>query len=59
MQKLQDAADQKKISKKSTIPLPPGDGSESMVLKTRPGREPEKGVVPVLVVRPVVEPVTS
>uniref|UniRef100_A0A2N9ETS1 BED-type domain-containing protein n=1 Tax=Fagus sylvatica TaxID=28930 RepID=A0A2N9ETS1_FAGSY len=30
MQKLQDVADQKKISKKSTIPLPPGDGSESI-----------------------------
>jgi hypothetical protein len=30
MQKLQDAADQKKISKESTIPLPPGDGSESI-----------------------------
>ena len=30
-----------------------------MVLKTGPGREPEKRVVPVLVVRPVVEPVTS
>jgi hypothetical protein len=30
-----------------------------MVLKTGPGREPKKGVVPVLVVRPVVEPVTS
>ena len=30
-----------------------------MVLKTGPGREPERGVVPVLVVRPVVEPVTS
>jgi hypothetical protein len=30
-----------------------------MVLKTGPGREPEKGVVPVLVVGPVVELVTS
>jgi hypothetical protein len=30
MQKLQDAADQKKISKESTIPLPPWDGSESI-----------------------------
>jgi hypothetical protein len=30
MQKLQDAAEQKKISKESTIPLPPEDGSESI-----------------------------
>ena len=30
MQKLQDAADQKKISKDSTILLPPRDGSESI-----------------------------
>uniref|UniRef100_A0A2N9H6R9 DUF659 domain-containing protein n=1 Tax=Fagus sylvatica TaxID=28930 RepID=A0A2N9H6R9_FAGSY len=30
MQKLQDAANQKKISKESTIPLPPKDGSESI-----------------------------
>jgi hypothetical protein len=30
MQKLQDAAGQKKISKESTIILPPGDGSESI-----------------------------
>ena len=34
MQKLQDAADQKKISKESTIPLPPGDGSESISSST-------------------------
>ena len=32
---------------------------EIMVLKTGPGREPKMGVVPVLVVGPVVEPVTS
>jgi hypothetical protein len=30
MQKLQDATNQKKISKESTIPLPPKDGSESI-----------------------------
>ena len=30
MQKLQDATDQKKISKESTIILPLGDGSESI-----------------------------
>ena len=30
----------------------------TMVLKTGPGREPEKGVVPVSLVRLVVEPVT-
>jgi hypothetical protein len=30
-----------------------------MVLKTGPGREPEKRVVPVSLVRPVVEPVMS
>jgi hypothetical protein len=30
MQKLQDAAKQKKISKESMIPLPPRDGSESI-----------------------------
>jgi hypothetical protein len=34
MQKLQDAAGQKKISKESTIPLPPGDGSESISSST-------------------------
>jgi hypothetical protein len=31
----------------------------TMVLKTGPEREPERGVVPVLVVGPVVEPVMS
>ena len=30
----------------------------TMVLKTGPGKEPERGVVPVSLVRPVVEPVT-
>uniref|UniRef100_A0A2N9ER30 BED-type domain-containing protein n=1 Tax=Fagus sylvatica TaxID=28930 RepID=A0A2N9ER30_FAGSY len=34
MQKLQDAANQKKISKESTIPLPPRDGSESISSST-------------------------
>jgi hypothetical protein len=34
MQKLQDAADQKKKSKESTIPLPPRDGSENISSNT-------------------------
>ena len=34
MQKLQHAVEQKKISKECTIPLPPGDGSESISSST-------------------------
>jgi hypothetical protein len=37
----------------------PSDWVQSMVLKTRPKRESERRVVPVSLVEPVVEPVTS
>jgi hypothetical protein len=42
MQKLQDAVEQKKISKECTIPLPPGDGSESISSSTMFGAKKRK-----------------
>ena len=56
---MYDTKFKKKLSYGFFSKLMMNDSLERMVLKSGPGREPERRVVPVSLVGPMVEPATS